>query len=443
MGAGVFPAWEGGISGGVGLAAAVGVLGSFADPEAAFFVPVDIHHFIDEGLGGDEGEIEFGVDLDFGGGFRGRGGAPFGITEGVAEFGREAELVHVFAVAGPSDAAQENGAVVGSVEVEVEVARDGNEGAVGSRLAGARRYGESEGAFVGPELGLDVVDIDGLFCGDGFGGAGLRLAVATAAGVDGFWGVGGGEDVGLGEEIHVVVNLVVHLPVGGVAGDGMLAVDEVEMHRGLEELRGALAPGAADDGLIPIGVLGDGGGVDDDEAAAAGEVGAEIGAVGFGDVAGFLSVEDEDVGGGELFGGGKGVAARGDGAARIEERDPIGEEARVVVGAGAVGFRTGADVDAEGLGGGERGGEDDGEEGDEGEEAFHGVERKREGEMERGCETDVRCYERVRQGVRWSRRLAQGSWVETSKGSGTLARGSGSLAGDSIARKTSGSAWGL
>ena len=68
----------------------------------------------------------------------------------------------------------------------------------------------------------------------------------------------------------------------------------------------------------------------------------------------------------------------------------------------------------------------------------------REGETGRGrALAEAPRYERVRQAVRWLRRLAQGSWVETSKGSGTLARGSGSLAGDSIARKTSGSAWGL
>ena len=111
--------------------------------------------------------------------------------------------------------------------------------------------------------------------------------------------------------------------------------------------------------------------MDDDDATAAGEIGLEVRAVGAGDVAALLGVDHEDVGGGELGGGGKGVAARGDGAAGIEERDPIGEEARVVVGAGAVGFRAGAEVDAEGLGRGERGGEGDGEEGNEGEDAFH------------------------------------------------------------------------
>ena len=42
--------------------------------------------------------------------------------------------------------------------------------------------------------------------------------------------------------------------------------------------------------------------------------------------------------GGELLGGRESVAPGGDGAAGIEERGPLGEEARVVVGAGAVGF---------------------------------------------------------------------------------------------------------
>ena len=221
-----------------------------------------------------------------------------------------------------------------------------------------------------------VVNVDAFVFCDGFGGAGLGGFVAATAGVDGLRRVGGGEDVGLGEDVHVVINLVVHLPVGRAARDGVVAVAEIEVHRGLEPFGGALAPRAADDGFIPIGVFGNGGGVDDDEATAAGEEGGEVGAVGFDDVAGAVGVENEDIGGGELRGGGERVAAAGDGAAGIQERDPVGEEAGVVVGAGAVGLRAGADEDAEGrFGGGgasgERGGDGKREEENEGEEAFH------------------------------------------------------------------------
>jgi hypothetical protein len=87
--------------------------------------------------------------------------------------------------------------------------------------------------------------------------------------------------------------------------------------------------------------------VDDDEPAAALEEGVEVGAVGsVGNVAALLRVDKQDVGGGELLGAGKRVASRGAGAALVEERDPLREKARVVVLAGAVRLRTGADEDA-------------------------------------------------------------------------------------------------
>jgi hypothetical protein len=60
----------------------------------------------------------------------------------------------------------------------------------------------------------------------------------------------------------------------------------------------------------------------------------------------FLGVEDEDVGLASCSAVGK-VLPPEAGAAPVEERDPLGEEARVVVRAGAVGLRAGADVDAE------------------------------------------------------------------------------------------------
>ena len=110
--------------GGIRHAAAVGIFGRLADPKAAAFIPVDVHDFVDERLGGDEGDFEIGVNLDFGGGLARRRGTAFRITQRVAEFGGEAEFVGVGAAAGPSDAAQENRAVIGAVKIFIEVTGD-------------------------------------------------------------------------------------------------------------------------------------------------------------------------------------------------------------------------------------------------------------------------------------------------------------------------------
>ena len=36
----------------VGLTEAIGILGGLGDPEATFFIPVDVHGFVDEWFGG-------------------------------------------------------------------------------------------------------------------------------------------------------------------------------------------------------------------------------------------------------------------------------------------------------------------------------------------------------------------------------------------------------
>ena len=74
-------------------------------------------------------------------------------------------------------------------------------------------------------------------------------------------------------------------------------------------------------------------------------------------------MENEDVGRGELLGGGESISTGGDGAPGVEQRGPLGEKARVVVGAGAVGFRARTDEDAErrlNRGDGREGGEGSG-----------------------------------------------------------------------------------
>ena len=349
---------------GVGLAAAVGIFGRLADPEAAPLVPVEVHDLVDQRLGGDEGEFELGVELDLGGGFRWMGRATFGVAQRVTGFVAAAEDVDVGALAGPGDAAEQERAVVGAVEIFVAVAGQRHEGAIRFGCAG-------DGALVGPHLRLDVVNVHALALRDGFRGAGLRLLVAAAAGVVGFRRVGGGEDVDVFAQVHVVVDLVVHGPIRRAARDRVAAVGEVDVHRRLEPLGRALAPRAANDGLVPFGIAGDGGGVKDDDSAAAFEKCLEVRAVGgVGNVAAFLGMDDQNVGVGQLRRGGKGVPAGGAGAAFIEQRHPFLQEARVVVLAGAVGFRAGADEDAQrGVGGGRDGCERDEE---REEEAFHG-----------------------------------------------------------------------
>ena len=92
-----------------------------------------------------------------------------------------------------------------------------------------------------------------------------------------------------------------------------------------------------------------------DDTAAAGDESLEVNAIRRRDVAGVGRVEHEDVGRGELLGGGESISTGSDGAAGVEQRRPLGEEARMVVGAGAVGFRARTDKDPE-RGGGEGGG---------------------------------------------------------------------------------------
>ena len=66
-------------------------------------------------------------------------------------------------------------------------------------------------------------------------------------------------------------------------------------------------------------------------------------------------MEHEDVGRGELLGGGERISTGGDGAPGVEQRGPLGEKARVVVGSRAVSFRARTDEDPER--GGRSGGE--------------------------------------------------------------------------------------
>ncbi len=138
-----------------GSFAAVRILGRFRDPQPAALVPVDVHGLVDQGLGRDERQIELRVHLDLRGSLGWSGRSPFDVAQVVAELVLRQELVDVRALAGPGDPAQENRAVVRSIEILVEVPGDRNERAI-------RRLAAVHGALVGPHLRLHVVDAHAL-----------------------------------------------------------------------------------------------------------------------------------------------------------------------------------------------------------------------------------------------------------------------------------------
>ena len=315
-------------------ASTVRVFRGFGDPERTVRGPIEVHGLRDERLGGDEFEVEIGMDFEVcEGGVRLHGAA---VRVGEAgDFLWFGEFVDVVAFPGPCETAHDDGAVVGEGEGFVEVAGDADEGAVGLGAA-------FDGAFVGPHLGLDVVDV-------GFAAFGLFAALGDVR------RVAAGEDLDFREVFQVVVDFVVEVEVAGGSGDGVAAADVlilgvIEVHGALAPFGGAWAPCAADDGFPVIGLFGDGGGVEDDETAAAFEVGFEGHPAGGWPCAAFLGVEEDDVGASELFVGGEIGAAFGFHAAFGEEGGPFAGEARVGVDFFAAVGGAAADVDPEGVG---------------------------------------------------------------------------------------------
>ena len=110
-----------------------------------------------------------------------------------------------------------------------------NERAVGFTSAG-------ELALIGPELRLVVVDIDALVFGDGFRRARLSRLVAFAAGIAGLRGVGGSEHLSLRQEVHVVINFIIHLPIRDAMSDRVRVIGKIQMHRRFEPFGSAVAP---------------------------------------------------------------------------------------------------------------------------------------------------------------------------------------------------------
>ena len=326
----------------IGLAEPVGILGRFNDPEAAFIVPVDVHGVVDQRLTGDQRDVELRVDFEVLWQILWARDTAFDVAEGVAEFVRLAEFVDTITLSGPGDASEDHraDAVVG--EIRVPVTGNMDKGAVAFAAA-------FDGVFIGPDLRLDVVNVDALLLGDVLGGALLSFLVALAAGIDGLRCVGCRENVGLGQDVHVVVDLVFEVEVADVLRDRVVAIREVEAHRRFEPFgRTIEVPRAADDRLVPTRIARDGTGVNHDQTTAALEEVKEVLALlTDGDIARFLRVQDEHVGVGELFSGGELQSALTRGTTLFQHRLPLGKKLGEVVGTGTVGFLSRTDENPE------------------------------------------------------------------------------------------------
>jgi hypothetical protein len=90
------------------LAEAVRILRRLDDPQAAFFIPVDVHRLVDERLGGDEREIELRMHFERLRQLLRARAAALDIAQRIAQLGRFAQLVDVVTLSGPGDAAQDH-----------------------------------------------------------------------------------------------------------------------------------------------------------------------------------------------------------------------------------------------------------------------------------------------------------------------------------------------
>lgn len=337
------------------LAEAVRILRRLDDPQAAFFIPVDVHGLVDERLGGDEAQIELGMHFERLRQLLRARAAALDVAQRIAQFGRLAQFVDVFPLSGPGDATQDQGADADVAEIAMVMTGDAGEGAVGGMWCSRPGCGFFRSSrddcttltFISPHLRLDVVDVHGLLFRHGLGGAGLGFFVATFE-LRSVRRVGGGEDLGFGQQIHVVVDFVVDVEVADVLGDRVVVIGEIEAHRGLQPLRLPKVPRTADDGLEPVVILRHRRRVDDDQTAATGEELHQIlPLIANLDVSSLLRVQDEHVRLVELLLRWEFHAALALGAAFIEHRHPFLEKLREIMRTGSVGFFTSADEDAE------------------------------------------------------------------------------------------------
>lgn len=260
--------------------------------------------------------------------------AALDVAQRIAQLARFAELVDVLTLSGPGDAAQDQAADAVVAEVAMVMAGDAGEGAILLLL-------------IGPHLRLDVVNVHGLLLCHSLGGAGLGLFVAAFE-LRSVRCVSGSEDLGLGQQVHVVVDLVVDVEVTYVLRDRVVVIGEVEAHRCLQPLRLPEMPRTADNRLEPVVILGHRRRVDcHDATTTCQELHQILPLVADLDIPGLLRVEDEHVGLIELFLGREFHAALALCAASIEHGHPFLQKLREIMRPWAVRFFATADEDAQ------------------------------------------------------------------------------------------------
>ena len=292
-------------------------------PQTPLLIPVDVHRLVDERLSSHQREIELRMHFERIRQLLRARATALNVTQRITQLGRFAQLVDVLTLPSPGDAAQDHRSHGVVAEVLVPMTRDASKGAI---LL----------LFISPHLRLDVINVHRFLLRHGFGGTLLRLFVSTFD-LRGVRCVGGCQNFGLGQQIHVVVNLVVDIKVADVLGDRILTIGEVEAHRGLQPLRGAFLPRAADDVLEPVMIAGDRSRVNRHHTTATGqELHQMLPLFANLDVARFLRVQDEHVRAIKLLLRREFEAALALRTALIEHRHPVLEELRVIMGTGTV-----------------------------------------------------------------------------------------------------------
>ena len=211
----------------------------------------------------------------------------------------------------------------------------------------------SEGAIllllISPHLRLDVINIHRLLLRHGLGGTLLGLLVA-AFHLRGVRSVSSGEDLGLGQQIHVIIDLVVDVEVADILRDRVVVIGEIKAHRRLQPLRLPKVPRTADDALKPVVVLRHRRCMNRHHAAATGkELHQILPLIADLDVSSLLRVQDEHVCAIKLLFRRKLEAALALRAAFIQHRHPVFKKLREIVRTRAVRFFASTDEHAERL----------------------------------------------------------------------------------------------
>ena len=171
--------------------------------------------------------------------FRPRG-STLHIPQIVPQLLRLAQLIHIAPLPRPRDPPQQQRPEIRPAEIRIVVPRDANEGPIAVLL-------------IGPDLRLDIIDADFLApLRDLLGPFGSFLIAHSSR----FRRVSPGQNVALRQYIHVIVNFIIHCEIRHTCRDRCLVIREVQMHRPLPPFRLPMMPGAANDPLEPVMVLG-------------------------------------------------------------------------------------------------------------------------------------------------------------------------------------------